>query len=147
MAPEEVETRVAIPLENALNGAADVVDIRSASDIGLSVIQEEFEWGQDIYLARQIVQERLATAVEQLPTGIQPQMAPLASLLGQIMLIGLWSEDGTTDAVELRSQADWVIGQRLGALRGVAQVIMLGGNRRQIQVLIDPHKMHTYDVT
>lgn len=147
MAPEEVETRVTIPLENALNGAANVLDVRSASDIGLSVVQIEFDWGQDIYLARQIVQERLVTATDQLPSGIQPQMAPLASLLGQIMMIGLWSEDDSTDPTSLRTQADWVIGQRLRSLRGVAQVITLGGGRRQIQVLLDPHKMHTYDVS
>lgn len=147
MAPEEVETRVTIPLENALNGAADVVEVRSASDIGLSVVQVEFDWGQDIYLARQVIQERLVTAIDHLPTGIQPQMAPLSSLLGQIMLIGLWSDEESASAVEMRTQADWVIGQRLRAIKGVAQVITLGGQRRQIQVLIDPHKMHTYDVT
>lgn len=147
MAPEEVELRVTIPLENALNGAADVVDVRSASDIGLSVIQVEFDWGQDIHRARQVVQERLVAAVDQLPVGAQPQMAPQASLLGQIMMIGLWSDDGSTSPVELRTQADWVIGQRLRSLRGVAQVITLGGGRRQIQVLLDPHRMHTYDVT
>jgi CzcA family heavy metal efflux pump len=147
MAPEEVELQVTIPLENALNGAADVADVRSASDIGLSVIQVEFDWGQDIHRARQVVQERLVTTAEQLPGDVQPQMAPQASLLGQIMMIGLWSEDGTTSPVELRTQADWVVGQRLRSLRGVAQVITLGGGSRQIQVLLDPHKMHTYEVT
>lgn len=147
MAPEEVELRVTIPLENALNGAADVLDVRSASDIGLSVIQVEFDWGQEIQRARQVVQERLVTVAEQLPGDVQPQMAPQASLLGQIMMIGFWSEDGLVSPIELRTQADWVIGQRLRSLRGVAQVITLGGGRRQIQVLLDPHKLHTYDVS
>ncbi|TVQ00195.1 MAG: efflux RND transporter permease subunit [Planctomycetaceae bacterium] len=147
MAPEEVETRVTIPIENALNGATDVLDIRSTSDIGLSVVQVEFDWGQDIYRARQIVQERLATATDRLPTGVQPQLAPIASLLGQILLIGMWSEDGTTGPLELRTQADWVVGQRLRAIRGVSQVITMGGGRRQIQVLVDLHKMHTYEIS
>ena len=84
MAPEEVETRVTIPLENALNGATDVLEVRSSSDIGLSVIQVELDWGQDIYRARQIVQERLVTATDYLPDQVQPQMAPMSSLLGQI---------------------------------------------------------------
>jgi len=147
MAPEEVETLVTIPLENALNGATDVLEVRSASDIGLSVILVEFDWGQDIYRARQIVQERLATTREQLPAEVQPQLAPIASLLGQILLIGMWSEDGSTDPLELRTQADWVVGQRLRSLRGVAQVIAMGGGRKQVQVLVDLHRMHTYDVT
>lgn len=147
MAPEEVEMRVTIPLEFALNGANDVLDVRSTSDIGLSVIQVEFDWGQDIFRARQIVQERLTTATAGLPAGVQPQLAPIASLLGQIVLIGMWSTDGSTDPLELRTQADWVVGQRLRALRGVAQVITMGGGRKQFQVLVDLHKMHTYEVT
>jgi len=147
MAPEEVETRVSILLENALNGATDVVEVRSSSDIGLSIVQVEFDWGQDVYRARQIVQERLATVVELLPADVQPQLAPVASLLGQIMLIGMWSEDGTTSPLELRTQADWVVGQRLRSLPGVAQVITMGGGRRQVQVLVDLHQMHTYDVS
>jgi len=147
MAPEEVETRVTIPIENAINGATDVTDIRASSDIGLSVILVEFPWGQDIYRARQIVQERLATAADRLPPKVQPQLAPMASLLGQIMLIGMWSEDGTTDALELRTLADWVVAQRLRAVRGVTQVITMGGGRKQFQVLVDLHQMHTYEVT
>ncbi len=147
MAPEEVETRVTIPLENAINGATDVLDVRSTSDIGLSVIQVEFDWGQDIYRARQIVQERLATATDRLPQRVQPQLAPIASLLGQIMLIGMWSDDQYDDPLELRTQADWVVGQRLRAIRGVAQVITMGGGRKQFQVLVDLHKMHTYEVS
>lgn len=147
MSPEEVETWVTIPLENALNGATNVLEVRSTSDIGLSVIQVEFDWNQDIFLARQIVQERLATVVGTIPDSVQPHLAPVASLLGQIMLIGMWSTDGTTSPIELRTQADWVVGQRLRAIRGVAQVITMGGGRKQIHVLMDPHQMHIYDVT
>ncbi len=147
MSPEEVEIRVTIPLENALNGATDVLDVRATSDIGLSVIQVEFDWGQDLYRARQIVQERLVTATDRLPPGVQPQLAPMASLLGQIMLIGMYSKDGSTDPLELRTQADWVVAQRLRALRGVTQVITMGGGRKQYQVLVDLHQMHVYEVT
>ncbi|XZE19709.1 efflux RND transporter permease subunit [Pirellulaceae bacterium SH449] len=147
MAPEEVELRVTIPLENALNGATDVLDVRTTSDIGLSVIQVEFDWGQDLYRARQIVQERLVSALDRLPERVQPQLAPMASLLGQIMLVGMWSEDGTTDLMELRTQADWVVGQRLRSIRGVTQVIAMGGARKQFQILVDFHSMHRYEVT
>jgi CzcA family heavy metal efflux pump len=147
MSPEEVESRVTIPLENALNGATNVLEVRSTSDIGLSVIQVEFDWDQDIFLARQIVQERLVTAIDALPQNVQPQLAPVASLLGQIMLVGMWSTDGSTSPIELRTQADWVVGQRLRAIRGVAQVITMGGGRKQIHILIDPHQMHVYDVS
>ena len=147
MAPEEVELWVTIPLENALNGATDVLEVRSSSDIGLSVVMVEFDWGQDLYRARQIVQERLATATSQMPANVQPQMAPVASLLGQIMMIGMWSSDGTTGPLELRTQADWVVAQRLRSLRGVAQVITMGGGRKQIQVLVDYHRLHTLDVS
>lgn len=147
MAPEEVETRVTIPLENALNGATDVLEVRSSSDIGLSVIQVEFDWGQDIYRARQIVQERLVTATDYLPDQVQPQMAPMSSLLGQIMLIGMWSETGETGPLELRTQADWVVASRLKSLRGVAQVIVMGGGHKQIQVLVDIHQLHQFDLS
>ena len=147
MAPEEVETRVTIPIENAVNGAADVLDVRSTSDIGLSVIYVEFDWGQDIFRARQTVQERLATVRDRLPASVEPQLAPTASLLGQIMLLGMWSEDQQTDPLQLRTLADWVVAQRLRSLRGVAQVITMGGGRAQLQVLVDLHRMHVYDVT
>lgn len=147
MAPEEVETRVTIPLETALNGATDVLDVRSSSDIGLSMVQVEFDWGQDVFRARQIVQERLATVSERLPSEVQPQLAPIASLLGQILLIGMWSENEELGPLELRTQAEWVVAQRLRSLPGVAQVITMGGGRKQIQVLVDLHRMHTYEVS
>jgi HME family heavy-metal exporter len=146
-APEEVETLVTIPLETALNGANGVIAVRTASDIGLSVIYVEFDWNADVYTARQIVQERISIATERLPKGIHPQMAPTSSLLGQIMIVGMWSEDGSTGPLELRTQADWVVRKRLLTIRGVSQVITMGGGRKQFQVLVDPHALHTYEVT
>lgn len=147
LAPEEVEALVALPLENAINGATGVTSVRSASDIGLSVIYVDFDWGQDIYIARQIVQERLATVLNELPSGVRPEMGPISSLLGQIMMVGLWSETGETDPLALRTLGDWTLRTRLKAIDGVAQVITMGGGKLQFQVLVDPHALHKYEVT
>ncbi len=147
LAPEEIEALVTLPLESTLNGASGVQAVRSASDIGLSVIYAEFDWSAEIFTARQIVQERIASVVDELPEGVRPEMAPISSLLGQIMLIGVWSEDGTTDSLEIRTLADWVIRKRLLTIPGVSQVITVGGGRKQYQVLVDPHLLHKFDVT
>lgn len=146
LAPEEVEQRVTLPLEAAVNGAAGVTAVRSSSDIGLSVIQIEFDWATEIYQARQIVQERIATVADRLPPDVQPRMGPVSSLLGQIVLVGMWSSDGTTDPMQLRTLADWVVRQRLLTINGVSQVITMGGDRKQFHVLVDQHLMHKYDV-
>jgi len=147
LAPEEVEQRVTFPLEAGINGAAGVIAVRSSSDIGLSVINVEFDWGTDVQTARQIVQERMALSTEQMPEGVQPQMGPRSSLLGQIALVAMWSEDDTTSPMQLRTMADWVVRQRLRKIPGVSQVITMGGDRKQYHVLVDMHLTHKFEVS
>jgi CzcA family heavy metal efflux pump len=144
LAPEEVETLVTYPLESALLGATGVQAVRSQSAVGLAVIYAEFDWNTNIYLARQTVQERLATAADALPPGVKTQMAPISSIMGQIIHIGLqWqNDDGTmANAMELRTLADWTLRPRLLKIPGVAQVMVMGGGRKQYQVLADPQRL------
>ncbi len=147
MAPEEVEREVTIPLETAVNGAAGVIAVRSKSDVGLSVINVEFDWGTDIYRSRQIVNERMALARQQLPDRVQPRLGPLSSLLGQIMLIGMWSDTGSTEPMEMRTLADWVVKKRLQQIAGISEVITMGGGRKQYHVLVDIHELHKFDIS
>lgn len=147
MAPQQVEQFVTRELESVLTAATGVTDVRSSSDIGLSVINVEFDWGVDPYTARQIVQERISLVQDRLPREVSPKLGPIASLLGQIAIVGMWSNDGTTDPIQLRSLADWDVKQRLQNLDGISQIVTMGGGRKQYQVLVDFHNIHKYEVT
>ena len=140
-APEEVETLVTIPLENSLMGVTGVTRLRSINDIGLSLIFVEFEWGTDIYQARQFVQERLTGASEALPEGVSPYMTPVASLMGNILLVGLADPTEQTSTRDLRSLADWTVARKLQSIPGIAEVLSMGGGVKQVQVQPDPDKM------
>lgn len=143
LAPEEIETQVVLPVETALNGAPGVEIVRSVASPGLGLVFVEFGWDTDIYRARQLTAEKLQTV--QLPGGITPVMGPISSVMGQIMLVGLTSD--TTSAADLRTLADFTIRRRLMSIGGVAQVIPIGGERRQYQVLISTAKLRQYGLT
>lgn len=147
MAPEEVEQQVTIPLESTVSGAAGILAVRSKSDVGLSVINVEFDWGTDIYRSRQIVTERISLAEFDLPRGVQPRLGPLSSLLGQIMLVGMWSDTGSTEPMEIRTLADWIVKKRLQQINGISEVITIGGGRKQYHILVELHELHKYEVT
>ena len=139
LSPEEVETRVTLPLEAGLMGVNGLNRLRTTSDIGLSLAFVEFDWGTDIYRARQFVQERLSSV--DLPENVTPYMTPATSLMGNIMLVSLTDPSGKTSPQELRTLADWVISRRLVSIAGIAEVLPMGGGIRQIQVQPDPQKM------
>ncbi|MEO5580302.1 MAG: efflux RND transporter permease subunit, partial [Gemmatimonadaceae bacterium] len=145
MAPEEVEALVSFPIETAVNGATGVRRVRSSTAQGISVVWVEFDWGIEIFRARQIVSEKLQTVASGLPTGVSaPLLAPVSSVMGEIMMIGL---SGTQSPQDIRTVADWTIRRRLLAVPGVAQVIPIGGEVRQYQVLPEPARMFSAGVT
>lgn len=145
MAAEEVERLVTFPIETAVNGATNVRRVRSASMQGFSFVWAEFNWGMDIFQARQIVSEKMVALGNSLPTGITPVLAPQSSIMGEILMIGLQSD--TTSMMELRTLADWVIKPAILATGGVSQVTNIGGELKQYQILADPQKMDAYGVT
>lgn len=146
MAAEEVEQLVTFPVETAVNGSTGVRRVRSSSTTGFSVVWVEFDWGTDIYLARQIVSEKLAVAAEALPANVgKPTLGPQSSILGEVMIIGLTSD--STSLLDLRTLADWSIRPRLLSTGGVAQVSVLGGEIKEYQIQLDPKRMRHYGVT
>lgn len=146
MAPEEVERLVTFPVETAVNGATDVRRVRSSSTTGFSVVWVEFDWGTNIFTARQIVSEKLSAINEQLPPEVgNPTLGPQSSILGEIMIIGL-TADSVTSMEELRTLADWTLRPRLLSTGGVAQVSVLGGDVKEYRIALDPNKMKHYGV-
>lgn len=160
LATEEAETLVTLPIEIALLGASGVLDVRSQTTTGLSVITIEFDWSTDISKARQTVQERLVMLSGTLGEGILPQMTPTSSIMGQIVIAGIsWkpdsqSNDISTDSeqsiakqMDLRTLADWVVRPRLRQIPGVAEVFVQGGHRKQYQILVDPAALLEYGIS
>lgn len=146
MPPEEIETLVTFPIETAMNGAAGVRRVRSNTGVGISVITVEFGWGTDMYRARQIVTEKLQQASAELPTELpQPILAPVTSIMGEILFIALVSDQHSE--MDLKTTADWTLRRRLLAVPGVAEVIPTGGETRQYQVIAQPERLAAYGIT
>ena len=146
MAPEEVEKLVTFKVETSVNGATNVRRVRSSSSAGISIVWVEFEWGTDIFKARQIVAEKTASISEQLPEGVGiPALAPQSSIMGEIMIISVTSPK--TDLMELRSIADWNLRPALLAIGGVSQVVVIGGDYKQYQIQALPQKMSSYNIS
>ena len=146
MAAEEVEQLVTFPIETAVNGATNVRRVRSSSTAGFSVVWVEFDWDTDIYLARQIVSEKLTTVGESLPDNVgNPTLGPQSSILGELLIVGLTAD--STSMLDLRTLADWTIRPRLLSTGGVAQVAVLGGDIKEYQILVHPERMKHYGVT
>lgn len=152
LAPEEVELRITQPIESALLGVTGLTRLRSNSDVSLSLVYAEFGWDTDIYKARMLVQERMQSVREQLPAGVEPFMTPVASLMGEILLVGVRStikegEPGYLPPSEIRSLADWSIKRRLQSVPGIAEILNMGGGVKQIEIQPDPYKMQAHGIS
>lgn len=147
LAPEESEIQVTMPIENVLNGLPGLIRLRSTSGPGISIVYAEFDWGTDVFKNRQIVSERLELAKEKLPQGISPVMTASSSIMGEIMFIGLTSPTGEMSPMELRTLAEWTIRPRILAIPGVSQIITIGGDLKQYQILVSAEKMQAKGLT
>lgn len=147
LAPEETEVQITMPIENVLNGLPGLIRLRSTSGPGISIVYAEFDWDTDIYKNRQIVAERLELAKGKLPPGISPSMTPSSSIMGEIMFIGLTSPNEEVSPMELRTLAEWTIRPRLLAIPGVSQIITIGGDLKQYQILVSAEKLQSKGLT
>ncbi len=145
LSPEEIEALITYPLETAMNGATGVERVRSVSSPGLGILFVEFDWNTDIYIDRQIVAEKIQGLRENLPSGVNPQMGPISSIMGEIMLISVSGD--SSSAMDLRTLADWTIKPRLLSIPGVSQVISMGGDAKQYHILVSPDKLKQNNVT